>query len=59
LFFNGVAETSSVLIHIVPPAVKEEFDLGIRNDIRTEGEGWHCGWKEIKAVDLELAGKEN
>jgi hypothetical protein len=40
--------------------VKEEYDLGIRNDIRgLQGDGWHCGWKGIRAVDLQAAVENN
>jgi hypothetical protein len=40
--------------------VNEQFDLGIRNDIRgLEGDGWHSGCKGIRAVDLEEAVEHN
>jgi hypothetical protein len=38
---------------LVLSVVKEEYDLGVRNDLRGQGDGWHSGWKGIRAVDLE------
>jgi hypothetical protein len=45
---------------LVPPAVKEEYDLGIRNDIQDpEGNKWQRGWKGIGILDPELALQED
>jgi len=45
---------------LVPPVIQQEFELGIRNDIRgLEGAGWHCGWKGIRAVEVEAGGEKN
>jgi hypothetical protein len=45
---------------LVPPAIQEQYDLGIRNDLHDlEGGGWHCGWKGIRALHLEPAGQES
>jgi len=42
---------------LVPPVIQEQYELGIRNDIRDlTGGGWHCGWKGIRVLDLEPAG---
>jgi len=39
---------------LVPPVIQDEFNLGIRNDLHEQdGGGWHCGWKGIRALDLE------
>jgi len=39
---------------LVPPAVKEEFDLGIRNDLKDQAGGkWHSGWQGIRALGVE------
>jgi hypothetical protein len=42
---------------LVLPVVKEEYDLGVRNDIRGQGEGWHSGWKGIRAGNVDAAVK--
>jgi hypothetical protein len=42
--------------HLVPPASKEKFDLGVCNDLTDEIRSkWHCGWKGISALNLEPA----
>jgi len=42
---------------LIPPAIQEQYELGIRNDLRDlKGGGWHCGWKGIRVLDLEPAG---
>jgi len=41
---------------LVPAAVKDEFELGVRNDlVDVAGNGWKRGWKGLKALELELA----
>lgn len=38
---------------LVAPAIHEQFELGVRNDLRDEAKGeWHSGWKGIRAMDL-------
>jgi hypothetical protein len=45
---------------LVPPVIQDEFDIRVRNDLRDEARNeWHCGWKGIRALDLEPAGQEN
>jgi hypothetical protein len=45
---------------LVPPVIRQEYEIGIRNDLHDEpGGGWHCGWKGIRALDLEPAGQVN
>lgn len=40
--------------------VKEEYDLGIRNDLQDEtGDKWQRGWKGIGILEPEPALKEN
>jgi len=44
---------------LVPPVVKEEYDLGIRNDIQDpEGNKWSRGWKGIGILATEMAVQE-
>ena len=46
--------------NLVPPAIQQQFDLGLRHDVRDEEEnGSHYGWKGIRAVELEPATQEN
>jgi len=43
-----------VFKELVPPAVKDQFDLGIRNDLKDQaGGGWHSGWQGIRAQGVE------
>jgi hypothetical protein len=43
---------------LVPPVVKQEYDLGIRNDLRDNvADRWHAGWKGIRVLDLSGAGQ--
>ena len=45
---------------LVPAAIQEQFDLGIRNDLHDQAKSeWHSGWKGIRALDLEPAGQAN
>lgn len=45
---------------LVPPAVQDEFDLRVRNDLKDQAtDKWHCGWKGIHALDLAVAEQEN
>jgi hypothetical protein len=45
---------------LVPPIVKEEHDLGIRNDIHDEtGDKWQRGWKGIGVLEPEAALQED
>jgi len=39
---------------LVPPAVKAEFDLGIRNDLHDEAKDkWQRGWRGIGVHEAE------
>jgi hypothetical protein len=45
---------------LIPPAIRQEYEISIRNDIRDlEGGGWHCGWKGIRALLPEPEGQVN
>jgi hypothetical protein len=49
-----------VFKHLVPPVVKEQFDLGIRNDLQDQaGDKWQRGWKGIGVLEPEVAVQEN
>jgi hypothetical protein len=49
-----------VFKHLVPPVVKEQFDLGIRNDLQDQtGDKWQRGWKGIGILESETAVPEN
>jgi hypothetical protein len=42
---------------LIPPAIREQYELGIRNDLHDpSGGGWHSGWKGIRVMDMEQAG---
>ena len=46
----------SMFNNLVPPAIQQEFDLGIRNDLHDEASGRvHRGWRGIQALDPEAA----
>ena len=48
-----------VFKQLVPPQIRDQYELGIRNDIHDlAGGGWHCGWKGIRVLDLERASKQ-
>ena len=49
-----------VFKHLMPPVVKEQFDLGVRNDLQDEtGNKWQRGWKGIGILEPEVAVQEN
>ena len=46
--------------NLVPPAVKDEYDLGIRNDIHDpEGNKWQRGWKGLGILEPVVAVQRN
>lgn len=44
--------------NLVPPMIREEFDLGIRNDLEKEC-GGSSGWKGIRALKLAITEDED
>ena len=46
--------------NLVPPVVKEQFDLGVRNDLQDQaGDKWQRGWKGIGILDPVAVLQEN
>ncbi len=46
--------------NLVPPVVKQQFDLGIRNDLQDEtGDKWQRGWKGIGILERAAAVEES
>jgi hypothetical protein len=45
---------------LLRPAVQEQFDLGIRNDLQDQAAGrWHCGWKGIRILTPTVTNLNN
>ena len=57
---NMPAVKRQVFKSLVPPFIREKYEISIRNDIRDlEGGGWHCGWKGIRALQPQPASRVN
>jgi hypothetical protein len=45
-----------VFKQLVPPQIRDQYELGIRNDLHDlAGGGWHSGWKGIRLLEVEPA----